>query len=60
MLDYLGETEAAHRLEEALKSVIAEGKTVTYDLKPHRDDRTAAGTIEMADAVIQKLKAVRL
>ncbi|MDD5254758.1 MAG: isocitrate/isopropylmalate dehydrogenase family protein [Candidatus Omnitrophica bacterium] len=60
MLDYLGETEAAHRLEEALKSVIAEGKTVTYDLKPHRDDRTAAGTKEMADAVIQKLKAIRL
>ncbi len=56
MLSYLGEEAAAKKLETAITTVIAEGKTVTYDLKPHRDDRTAVGTKEMADAVIHKLK----
>jgi len=56
MLSYLGEEEAAANLEKAVTMVIAEGKAVTYDLKPHRDDRTAVGTKEMADAVIRKLK----
>jgi len=37
--------------------VIAEGKSVTYDLKPSRDDPTAVGTSEMADAVIEKMEA---
>src|SRR5919112_1738496 len=46
MLDYLGETDAARRLEQATAQVIAEGKDVTYDLKPHRDDPTAVGTRE--------------
>jgi isocitrate dehydrogenase (NAD+) len=51
MLRHLGETEAADRLENAIATVIAEGKDVTYDLKPHRDDPTAVGTQEMADAI---------
>jgi isocitrate dehydrogenase (NAD+) len=56
MLRYLGEEEAAARLEQAVADVIAEGKHVTYDLKPHRDDPTAVGTREMADAIIARLQ----
>ncbi len=56
MLDHLGERDAAARLETAVASVIAEGKSVTYDLKPSRDDPTAFGTSEYADAIIEKLE----
>ena len=55
MLDYLGEKDAARRLEAAVAGVIAEGKNVTYDMKPHRDDPTAIGTREMGQAIIEKL-----
>lgn len=55
MLRYLGETEAADRLENAVGVVIAEGKDVTYDMKPDRNDPTAVGTAEMGDAIIRKL-----
>lgn len=55
MLRYLKETAAADRLEQAVAAVIAEGKYVTYDLKPHRDDPTAVGTREMAAAICRKL-----
>jgi isocitrate dehydrogenase (NAD+) len=57
MLRHLGETEAANRLESAIAAVIAEGKSVTYDMKPSRDDPTAVGTSQVADAVIEKLPA---
>jgi isocitrate dehydrogenase (NAD+) len=57
MLDYLEETDAADRLEAAISSVIEEGKSVTYDMKPSRDDPTAVGTSEVADAIIEKLGA---
>lgn len=56
MLNYLGETEAAQRLENAVMAVLAEGSAVTYDLKEDRDDPTAVGTQEMADAIIEKLR----
>jgi len=52
MLDYLEQTAAARTLERAVAAVIAEGQSVTYDMKPHRDDPTAVGTSEMADAII--------
>jgi isocitrate dehydrogenase (NAD+) len=55
MLEHLGERDAAARLEAAVAAVIAEGATVTYDLKPSRDDPTAVGTAEYADAIIEKL-----
>jgi isocitrate dehydrogenase (NAD+) len=55
MLRHLGELEAANRLEQAVAAVIAEGQSVTYDLKPHRDDPTAVGTREMADAICAKM-----
>ena len=57
MLRYLEEREAADRLEAAVAAVIAEGKDVTYDMKPHRDDPTAVGTREMAEAICRKLDA---
>ena len=56
MLRHLGETAAGDRLEQALAEVIAEGKYVTYDLKPSRDDPTAVGTREMADAICQRMR----
>ena len=56
MLDYLGEKEAAKKLDKAVAKVIAEGKSVTYDLKPRRDDPSAVGTSQMADAIISALK----
>jgi isocitrate dehydrogenase (NAD+) len=59
MLHHLREHEAGHRMEGAIAEVIAEGRSVTYDMKPHRDDPTAVGTSEVADAVIEKLAAVR-
>ena len=55
MLDYLEETDAAKRLEAAIAAVIEEGKSVTYDMKPSRDDPTAVGTSEVADGIIEKL-----
>jgi isocitrate dehydrogenase (NAD+) len=57
MLRYLKETDAADRLERAVSEVIAEGKYVTYDMKPDRNDPTAVGTSQMADAIIAKLQA---
>jgi isocitrate dehydrogenase (NAD+) len=57
MLRYLGETQAADRLENALAEVIKEGKSVTYDLKERRDDPTAVGTSHVADAVIEKMES---
>jgi isocitrate dehydrogenase (NAD+) len=56
MLRYLGETAAAERLEQAIAAVIVEGKYVTYDLKASRDDPTAVGTQEMADAICQRMR----
>ena len=55
MLRHLDEMEAANRLEAAIADVIAEGKSVTYDMKPTRDDPTAVGTSEVADAIIDKV-----
>lgn len=55
MLRHLGEGDAADRLEAAVAKVIAEGKDVTYDLKADRNDPTAVGTSEMADAIIAAL-----
>jgi isocitrate dehydrogenase (NAD+) len=56
MLRYLGEKAAGDRLEQAVAAVIAEGKHVTYDLKPRRDDPTAVGTQEMAEAICNRLR----
>lgn len=55
MLRHLGEMEAANRLERAVAYVLREGKNVTYDLKTDRNDPTAIGTQEMADAIVAQL-----
>lgn len=55
MLRYLGEEGAANRIEEAVKEVVAEGRYVTYDMKPIHDDPTAVGTSEMAAAIIKSI-----
>jgi isocitrate dehydrogenase (NAD+) len=57
MLRHLEEVDAADRLESAIAAVIAEGRSVTYDMKPTRDDPSAVGTSQVADAVIGKLGA---
>ena len=43
MLRYLDENDAAARLEAAIAELIREGESVTYDMKPSRDDPTAVG-----------------
>ncbi|MEW6360020.1 MAG: isocitrate/isopropylmalate dehydrogenase family protein [Planctomycetota bacterium] len=55
MLHHIGERSAADRLEEATAKVIAEGKSVTYDMKPDRDDPTAVGTREMGEAIVRAM-----
>jgi isocitrate dehydrogenase (NAD+) len=57
MLRHLEEQDAADSLEQAIAEVIREGKNVTYDMKARRDDPTAVGTSEVADAIIDKLGA---
>jgi len=56
--DVVGYVQLSGRddLEKAVAAVIAEGKYVTYDLKPQRDDPTAVGTQEMAEAICRKLR----
>ncbi|MFA5165491.1 MAG: isocitrate/isopropylmalate dehydrogenase family protein [Candidatus Omnitrophota bacterium] len=56
MLRHLGEDDAAGKLEDAVKKVIEDGAHVTYDMKADRNDPTAVGTREMADAIIKALK----
>ena len=56
MLRYIDEKECADILEAAIAENIREGKYVTYDLKEDRDDPTAVGTQEFADAVVKKIQ----
>ena len=55
MLEYLGEHDAARRLDNAVARVIAAGQDVTYDLKPERNDPSAVSTSRMAEAIISAL-----
>ena len=57
MLRHIGKITEGDRLENAVAAVIAEGKNVTYDMKPDRNDPTAVGTSQMADAIIGKIKS---
>ena len=57
MLRHLDERGAGDRLEAAIAEVIRKGERVTYDLKPTRDDPTAVGTSEFADAVIEEMQS---
>jgi isocitrate dehydrogenase (NAD+) len=58
MLEHLGEAKAAEKLEKAVAAVIAEGKDVTYDMKADRNDPTAVGTRQMAEAIVRKMKTM--
>ncbi len=49
MLDWLGETELAQRIEEAVAAVVLEGEVRTYDMGG------SATTLEMAAAIANKL-----
>ena len=60
MLEHIGEHEAAAKLERAVADIIEEGKDVTYDMKDDRNDPTAVGTQEMAEAICQKMAEKRL
>jgi isocitrate dehydrogenase (NAD+) len=55
MLRHIGEISSAERLDSAIASVIREGKSVTYDMKPTPDDPSAGTTSGVADAIISKL-----
>ena len=52
MLRHLGYPGEAERVETALREIIAEGRTITYDLGG------SAGTSEFADAIIERLDAI--
>jgi isocitrate dehydrogenase (NAD+) len=56
MLRHIGKAAEADKLENAAAAVIAEGRDVTYDMKEDRDDPTAVGTQEMAEAIIARIK----
>ena len=58
MLRYIGETAAADKLEKAVAAVIKEGKDVTYDMKDNRNDPSAVGTMQMAEAIARKVKSL--
>ena len=49
MLRHIGRADVADRLEAAVRDVIADGRTVTYDLGG------TAGTSEFADAIVDRL-----
>ncbi len=51
LLRHIGEQAAAERVEEAVRAVIAEGRTVTYDLGG------SAGTSDFADAIVARLES---
>lgn len=56
MLRHIGESDAAHRLEKAVASVIAEGRTVTSDMKTDPQGTRSAGTSQVAEAIIRLLR----
>ncbi len=49
LLRHIGQQAAAQRVEDAIRSVLAEGRTVTYDLGG------TAGTSDFADAMVKRL-----
>jgi isocitrate/isopropylmalate dehydrogenase len=49
MLDWLGETEMAQALENAIAAVIAEGEMRTYDMGGD------SSTLDVAQAIVDRL-----
>ena len=61
MLDHVGEDEKANRIRKAIADVVREGKVRTYDMMrftggPNAISRGAASTVQMTDAILEKLK----
>jgi isocitrate dehydrogenase (NAD+) len=56
MLDYLGESKSCQKIFKAVANIIKKGKEVTYDLKQDRNDVSAVGTKEIADAIVKEIK----
>jgi 3-isopropylmalate dehydrogenase len=61
MLEHLGEIEMANRIRKAIADVVAEGKVKAYDMmklkgSPDVIKQGAASTVQMADAIIAKLR----
>jgi isocitrate dehydrogenase (NAD+) len=57
LLRHAGEGDAADRIERAVARVLEDGSTLTYDLRKGRDHHGAAGTSDVADAVIAALQS---
>ena len=60
MLDFINEQNIAGKIRKAVSDVVKEGKVKTYDMakmsgQSNVIDKGAASTIEMADAIIEKL-----
>jgi isocitrate dehydrogenase (NAD+) len=55
LLRHVGESDAGNRLDDAVASVLTDGRTVTYDLRPTGDESTAATTTDVRDAVVRAL-----
>ncbi|NWF89078.1 MAG: isocitrate/isopropylmalate dehydrogenase family protein [Ignavibacteriaceae bacterium] len=60
MLDYLGETEKAAKIRNAIAAVVKEGKVKTYDMMKLRGgpdvfSKGACTTQQMTDAIIEKI-----
>jgi isocitrate dehydrogenase (NAD+) len=55
LLHHIGEDDAGERVEHAVAAVLADGTAVTFDLRAPGDDRPAAGTFGVADAIVEAL-----
>jgi isocitrate dehydrogenase (NAD+) len=56
MLNHIGETQAARRLEGAVADVLREGKHVTADLKTDDNASPPVGTRRMGDAIAELIE----
>ena len=61
MLEHVGESDKAKRIRDAIEAVVKEGKVSTYDMMRIPGGarsilQGAASTIQMTDAVLEKLK----
>jgi len=56
LLEHIGETDAARRLERAIAEVLREGESVTADLRPESASSKGVGTREMGAAIIDRIR----
>src|ERR1051326_5821481 len=64
MLEHVGEVEKGRRIRDAIAAVVKEGKVRTYDMMripggAKAIGEGAASTVQMTDAVLSKLEAIR-